>query len=120
VVGVGIGIPERRVIEDVSDYYWAIFDPMARSVYERNITATRVDFGAFIQVDSFGIGIAQPTMSEPERQAVRCTGRSSSPSSALPPSTCCTCVAIAACYVADKRTVRDSERIAARQREAAP
>jgi predicted acylesterase/phospholipase RssA len=71
VLGVGIGIPERRVIEDVSDYYWAIFDPMARSVYERNIAATRVDFGAFIQVDNFGIGIAQPTMSEPERQAVR-------------------------------------------------
>jgi len=71
VLGMSIGLTERRVIADVSDYYWAMFDRGARSVYERNVSATRLDQGAFISYDNFEIGIAQPTMSESLREFYR-------------------------------------------------
>jgi predicted acylesterase/phospholipase RssA len=61
-LGVGMGIGQRVVIKNLSNFLIAMFN----IVYERNISVTRTDIDRFLILDNFGITVLGPRMAKQE------------------------------------------------------
>jgi predicted acylesterase/phospholipase RssA len=70
-LGIGIGIGKRKQIDDVTDFYTS----MINVVYERNISATRINIEQFMVLDNHGILVTGRRMSATELAFYRAYGR---------------------------------------------